>query len=210
MDSMRRKLAAPNKVSPVKNSMIRISPPPLSIKICLAFRFLICYNDSIYFRKWIIMRGKPLDLVGQRFGRLTVLERLGANARKEVVWRCQCDCGSVVDVPTRNLRSRGTVSCGCNRREKSTANFEAHPREEKLGLANGSSLSRLRAEKPPKNNTTGYRGVSKLKSGNYIGYVYYQRKQYRAGIFSTPEEAAKAVEQLRAELVEKHLDSLQS
>lgn len=156
------------------------------------------------------MRGKPLALVGQRFGRLTVLERLGANARKEVMWRCQCDCGNIVDVPTANLRSKRTVSCGCNRVEKSTANFTAHPREETLGLENGSNFSRLRAEKPQRNNTTGYRGVSQLKSGNYVAYVYYQRKQYRAGIFSTPEEAAKAVEQLRAELVEKHLDSLQS
>lgn len=156
------------------------------------------------------MRGKPLALVGQRFGRLTVLERLGANARKEVMWRCQCDCGNIVDVPTANLRSKRTVSCGCNRVEKSSANFTAHPREETLGLENGSNFSRLRAEKPQRNNTTGYRGVSQLKSGNYVAYVYYQRKQYRAGIFSTPEEAAKAVEQLRVELVEKHLNSLQS
>lgn len=156
------------------------------------------------------MRGKPLDLVGQRFGRLTVLERLGANARKEVMWRCQCDCGNIVNVRTRNLRTSGTGSCGCNRIEKSDANLTTQPPDVKLRRENGSNFTRLRAEKPQKNNTTGYRGVSQLKSGNYVAYVYYQRKQYRAGIFSTLEEAAKAVEQLRAELVEKHLNSLQS
>jgi hypothetical protein len=52
-----------------------------------------------------------LDLVGQRFGFLTVevLDRF-ENSRR--YWRCRCDCGAIRFVTTQNLRSGNTRSCG--------------------------------------------------------------------------------------------------
>lgn len=68
---------------------------------------------------------KRLDLTGQRFGRLTVLEeaepRRHPNGKTERRWRCRCDCGTVCEVAQGQLRSGGTRSCGCVRRETSAA-----------------------------------------------------------------------------------------
>lgn len=56
--------------------------------------------------------GKLIDLTGQRFGRLTVLER--AWTRKgQLFWRCRCECGAVCDVQGSSLRGGRTRSCGC-------------------------------------------------------------------------------------------------
>ena len=64
-----------------------------------------------------------IDLTGQRFGRLVVLERTGTykgsdGSGSSPIWKCQCDCGEVVEVIGRNLRHGGTKSCGCIRRDK--------------------------------------------------------------------------------------------
>jgi hypothetical protein len=57
-----------------------------------------------------------LDLTGQRFGRLIVLEV--AETRKGVLWwRCRCDCGVEVEVRSQQLRIGQAKSCGCLRRE---------------------------------------------------------------------------------------------
>jgi hypothetical protein len=61
------------------------------------------------------------DLTGQRFGRLTVIERAGSykapNGNTEPIWRCKCDCGEVVDILKGNLLRGHTRSCGCLRIE---------------------------------------------------------------------------------------------
>lgn len=58
---------------------------------------------------------KPIDLTGQRFGRLLVLqmspERRGK--RKDVAWICRCDCGKITCVVTGALRHGHSKSCGC-------------------------------------------------------------------------------------------------
>lgn len=54
-----------------------------------------------------------IDLTGQKFGRLTVLEDVGRTKSKQVIWRCRCDCGNIVDVVAQSLRSGNTQSCGC-------------------------------------------------------------------------------------------------
>lgn len=54
-----------------------------------------------------------VDLTGQRFTRLVVLER-AENARDgKVRWRCRCDCGKETVAPTASLRNGHTKSCGC-------------------------------------------------------------------------------------------------
>ena len=54
-------------------------------------------------------------LVGQRFGRLTVIKRIDRTTanKKSYYWLCQCDCGNFKEVPTINLTSGHTQSCGC-------------------------------------------------------------------------------------------------
>lgn len=60
-------------------------------------------------------RSPRIDLTGQVYGRLTVVEWLG-NGK----WKCQCSCGNVVFVKTDNLRSKNTQSCGCYQKEQTS------------------------------------------------------------------------------------------
>lgn len=47
------------------------------------------------------------DLTGKKFGKLLVIEYLGHKK-----WKCQCDCGNIVEIFTGNLtRENGTRSC---------------------------------------------------------------------------------------------------
>ena len=55
---------------------------------------------------------KADDLTGQRFGRLTVMKRVGTADRK-AIWRCHCDCGKKTNVRSSDLKSGNTKSCGC-------------------------------------------------------------------------------------------------
>lgn len=58
---------------------------------------------------------------GLRFGRLTVVSLVSRINRHNTIWRCQCDCGTVKSVNERGLLRGNTKSCGCYRRETSTA-----------------------------------------------------------------------------------------
>jgi hypothetical protein len=55
-----------------------------------------------------------IDLVGQRFGHLLVLEMASERTKKGLVcWLCRCDCGETKIVVGRDLRSVHVQSCGC-------------------------------------------------------------------------------------------------
>jgi hypothetical protein len=51
-----------------------------------------------------------IDLTGQSFGHLTVIERAGSE-RRSVTWLCRCNCGAETIVRGDNLRSGRTRSC---------------------------------------------------------------------------------------------------
>jgi len=39
--------------------------------------------------------GKSIDLIGKKFGRLTVIKRVYPNSKsRHIVWLCKCDCGT--------------------------------------------------------------------------------------------------------------------
>lgn len=62
------------------------------------------------------MKNKPSqNLIGQRFGRLTVIEFVGFKIywkdRRESYWKVKCDCGIEKELRIGNLKK--TKSCGC-------------------------------------------------------------------------------------------------
>jgi hypothetical protein len=67
----------------------------------------------------------PIDLTGQRFGRLLVL-RQAANLGRDRAWHCACDCGVSKIVRTAHLRRMGVVSCGCHKAEQTSKRFRKH------------------------------------------------------------------------------------
>ena len=60
--------------------------------------------------------GAFIDMTGLRFARWTVVARAEKQGRS-TTWRCICDCGADQSVRGDHLRSGGTQSCGCLRRE---------------------------------------------------------------------------------------------
>lgn len=59
------------------------------------------------------MKNGAIDIKGQKFGKLTVLEE--AYRKKNVYWKCRCDCGAETTVIGAGLRNGHTTSCGCGR-----------------------------------------------------------------------------------------------
>lgn len=53
------------------------------------------------------------DLVGQVFGRLTVLSLDHVNPKGHTMWRCRCECGQETVVFGYNIKNGGSSSCGC-------------------------------------------------------------------------------------------------
>ena len=79
------------------------------------------------------MATKIHDLVGQRFGRLTVIEQAGINKYKKALFSCICDCGKCCEVIGSKLVSGHTKSCGCLQKEKASKRMTTH----------GNSMTRL-------------------------------------------------------------------
>lgn len=65
-------------------------------------------------QKKITSELKSIDLTGQRFGKLLVLERQPRPGQK-TYYLCQCDCGNQISVDEVNLKRGLTKSCGCNK-----------------------------------------------------------------------------------------------
>jgi hypothetical protein len=62
---------------------------------------------------------KRINLTGQIFGRLTVLEPAGLNeSRTHLQWLCRCECGTLKKIVAQNLTRGNAKSCGCWNREK--------------------------------------------------------------------------------------------
>ncbi len=60
-------------------------------------------------------RGKAnrQDLVGKRFGKLTVTRQIESPNKAALMFECKCDCGNTKECYASNLRRGGNKSCGC-------------------------------------------------------------------------------------------------
>lgn len=65
-------------------------------------------------RKAMLRETRTKNLVGQKFGKLTVVELLEkSNKFNRRMYKCKCDCGNEVIVPSSSLTTYHTLSCGC-------------------------------------------------------------------------------------------------
>jgi hypothetical protein len=56
---------------------------------------------------------KHIDLTGNKYNRLEVIEKVGKHASGNYIYLCECDCGNTVEVRGGSLTSGNTQSCGC-------------------------------------------------------------------------------------------------
>jgi hypothetical protein len=70
-----------------------------------------------------------INLIGKRFGRLMVIERVAdyiePSGRKRIQWLCLCDCGIKKIINGDNLKSGSICSCGCLKKEWEQGNARA-------------------------------------------------------------------------------------
>lgn len=102
-----------------------------------------------------------IDLTGQKFGHLTVIERIGSDSRSEPIWKCRCDCEAQTEilVLSGNLRKGHTQSCGCDRR--------SHGEKVIAKLLQDNDI----------NFSQEYRAF-KFESGNWARFDFYVNNQY--------------------------------
>lgn len=125
---------------------------------------------------------KPVDLTGQRFGRLTALEPTGRRSGSCIVWRCRCDCGNDAHASVENLRKGHVTSCGCWKKEV------IRTRVAPLGKAararnyvQGTCITTL-IQPPGASNTSGAVGVRWHKGkGKWIADIQFKGKRYYLG-----------------------------
>ncbi len=125
---------------------------------------------------------KKLNLTGQRFGRLTVIEP-APNMGKRTAWRCRCDCGRETVVTTGRLRSGKTASCGqCVERGLSC-----------LTYIDGTCVEMLKAKTVRRNNTSGVPGVDwRASKGLWRASICFKGRRQYLGSFARFEDAVKA------------------
>ena len=87
-------------------------------------RWATCQEQAVNQRPSENKGHRAKDLSGERFGRLTAIERAGSK-NGYVLWRTRCDCGNESETPSRLLISGKTQSCGCLRSETTRAHIKA-------------------------------------------------------------------------------------
>lgn len=102
---------------------------------------------------------KVIDLTGQKFNRLLVIEPARTKSGK-FAWKCKCDCGNYTITQGTELKNGRTKSCGCYAKDFARTKFTKH------GLSNNKlrfvfNSMHARCENPNNNQYHNYgnRGV---------------------------------------------------
>lgn len=141
------------------------------------------YLDYMGWSEIRFNRGKAKDIRNITFGYLTPIEPTDKRHRKDVVWRCKCKCGNMVEMPATRLLTGNTLSCGCMKTENilSASKYTA-----------GTHLIQsLKEDAPRSDNLSGYVGVSP-KRDKWFAHITYRGKRYHLGTYSNIEDVIKA------------------
>lgn len=151
------------------------------------------------------LKKERYNIIGQRYGKLTVIRRESRGSH--AIFLCRCDCGRKIFVRGDSLRSGKTVSCGCSKRSKDKIDqlragrkLDAHT----SGVFFKGTIS--------KNNTSGINGVTRLKNGKYRAYIGYKNKMYSIiedyDINIAKAARAEAEKAVKNKIFEKWIDGL--
>jgi len=128
-----------------------------------------------------------VDITNQRFGRLVALYQTDRRDSKgSVYWQCVCDCGQKVEVTEDGLVHGNYKSCGCLKREiqENISN--------QLQRVDGTCIEWLEKRKFRSDNTSGFRGVYKMKNDRYRVLIGFKKKRFYIGTYEQYEEAVQA------------------
>lgn len=128
------------------------------------------------------------DIIGKKFGRLTVIEKIGKKNRHSI-YKCLCECGNYTTVYRSSLTTNDIKSCGCLQDEfyKNRA-IDAIKKYQ----VEGTNVAYIKSDKLSKSNKSGIRGVYQKKNGKWCAQIMFKRKCYNLGTFVNKEDAIKA------------------
>ena len=141
------------------------------------------YLDYMGWSEIRFNRGKAKDIRNITFGYLTPIEPTDKRHRKDVVWRCKCKCGNMVEMPATRLLTGNTLSCGCMKAENILSASKY--------IAGTHLIQSLKEDAPRSDNLSGYVGVSP-KRDKWVAHITYRGKRYHLGTYSNIEDAVKA------------------
>lgn len=128
---------------------------------------------------------RSLDLIDQRFGRLTVVSRLEPRG-KRTRWLCKCDCGTQCSADTQSLHN--------GEMPREIDHIDGNPANNRIdNLRSATHAQNLANTKRRRDNTSGYKGVRLHKSsGLWNARIKAGDKVHSLGYFKTAELAGAA------------------
>lgn len=134
------------------------------------------------------MDKRVVDITGQRFGKLTAIEKVKIPGKLHAYWRCKCDCGNESVVCGSNLRKGGSKSCGCSINQynfiqlKKNRQITDYNENLKIRLEQKSKWNEGCLEWQPNYRTRGDRPTLGKDGKKYCGYglLRYKKKMMLA------------------------------
>lgn len=151
----------------------------------------------------IVGHANKKDIVGKKYGRLTVLKQYRAPTLEYRVL-CQCECGNTLDSLMQAVKTGKTRSCGCLAQENRsntgkkygpvTGAANLKPVHEKAYVENTSLYNiDIDNKKINSNNTSGVTGVYfNNKSQKWTASIGFQGKSHYLGAFTNKTDAINA------------------
>ena len=141
------------------------------------------YLDFMGWSEIRFNKGRSKDIRNLPFGYLKPIEPTNKKDRNDIVWRCKCKCGNIVELPATRLLVGNTLSCGCMRADTL--------RSASKNIAGTSLVMSLKEDEKKTDTLSGYTGVSP-KRDKWYAHITYRGKQYNLGTYSNIEDAIKA------------------
>ncbi len=136
-------------------------------------------------------------MIGQKFGKLTVIDVIIKNNRTRCL--CVCDCGKKVWVASESLKNSHTFSCGCYQKEKAKKNIHYLQEYRDKNIIENTHLDKI-SYPIQKNNVSGVKGVHfHSQSKKWVAKLTFRKHTYLKE-FEKKEDAIK----YRKELEEKY------
>lgn len=79
--------------------------------------------------------GAKRNILGEKFGRLTVISELLSNKFNQAMWLCKCDCGNEIETSGNRLIMLQTRSCGCLSKQLIISRFTKHGQSPSTGTS---------------------------------------------------------------------------
>lgn len=123
--------------------------------------------------------GKGKNLVGMRFGKLTVIEKVG-RVNHANLWHCKCDCGNEVDCYQQNLERGSSTSCGCLRSYYAKKSRNCHGESTSILYKKWTSI-KTRCYNPKSHNYKDYGGRGITMCDEWLDFWSFREWSYTNG-----------------------------